>query len=53
MIGKREIGRNRIWPTPLHVNDLVRRNDVSLVEFERFYRPYERTYFTVALLEKV
>ena len=47
------LGQSPKGEEPSDVNDLVRRNDVSLVEFERFYRPYERTYFTVALLEKV
>ena len=47
------LGQSPKGEEPSDVNDIVRRNDVSLVEFERFYRPYERTYFTVALLEKV
>ena len=47
------LGQSPKGEEPSDVNDIVRRNDVSLVEFERFYRPYERTYFTVVLLEKV
>ncbi len=46
------LGQSSKGEEPRDVNDLMQKENISLVESRAFYRPYERTYFTVALLEK-
>ena len=46
------LGQSSKGEEPCDVNDLMQKEGVSLIESRAFYRPYERTYFTVALLEK-
>ena len=36
----------------LKTSDVVHEEEYTLVQYETFYRPYERTYYTVALLER-
>ena len=37
---------------PRSVSDLDRKDNISVVDQYIYYRPYERTFFTIALLEK-
>lgn len=37
---------------PKDVTDLASRSDVQLESAQTFYRPYERTWFTIAVMEK-
>lgn len=46
------IGQTSDGSVPRDVTDLDARDDVECVGMQTFYRPYERTYFTVALMEK-
>lgn len=46
------IGQTSDGSVPRDVADLAARDDVSCVDVQTFYRPYERTYFTIARMEK-
>lgn len=46
------VGQTEKEGLPRDVTDLDARDDVQLVESHTFYRPYERTWFTVAVMEK-
>lgn len=46
------IGQSSDGSVPRDVTDVAGKPGVSLVESETFYRPYERTYFTVATMVK-
>ena len=37
---------------PVDVSDLEKRSDVQLKETHTFYRPYERTWFTIAVMQR-
>lgn len=45
------LGQTSDGTTPRAVTDLLAKQGVSCVEMQTFYRPYERTYFTIALME--
>lgn len=46
------VGQTEKEGLPRDVTDLDARDDVQLRESHTFYRPYERTWFTVAVMEK-
>ncbi len=46
------LGQSAHGEEPNDLKDLLNKDGISMVEFKEYYRPYERTYFTVALLEK-
>ena len=46
------VGQTEKEGLPRDVTDLDARDDVQLRETHTFYRPYERTWFTVAVMEK-
>lgn len=46
------LGQTSKEALPLDVTDLAKRPDVQLTSTKTFYRPYERTWFTVAIMEK-
>lgn len=46
------IGQSSAPTTARDVVDLSQKRNVELLSQETFYRPYERTYFTVALMRK-
>ncbi len=46
------LGQSQDGSVPRDVTDLQRKPGVTCVKAETFYRPYERTYFTIALMEK-
>lgn len=46
------LGQTSKEAVPVDVTDLEARPDVVLVSSKTFYRPYERTWFTVAVMEK-
>lgn len=46
------LGQSQTGSTPRDVADLAQKKGVDLLSQETFYRPYERTYFTVAVMDK-
>ncbi len=46
------LGQSQDGSLPRDVTDLQQKPGVTCVKVETFYRPYERTYFTIALMEK-
>ena len=46
------LGQSQDGSLPRDVTDLQQKPGVACVKTETFYRPYERTYFTIALMEK-
>lgn len=47
------LGQAQTADEPRDVSDLRQKSDITLVESQTYYRPYERTYFTIAVMEKV
>ena len=46
------LGQSSDGSTPRDVRDLAQMPGVDVVSEKTFYRPYERTYFTVAVMER-
>ena len=46
------LGQTQTEGVPVDVRDLEARNDVEVTDMKTFYRPYERTWFTVATMVK-
>lgn len=46
------IGQSCDGSTPKDIEDIAARPDVTMVSSKTFYRPYERTYFTIAVMER-
>ena len=46
------LGQSRDGSVPRDVTDLAQKPGVSCIDVQTFYRPYERTYFTIARMEK-
>lgn len=47
------LGQAQTAAEPRDVYDLRQKQGITLVESKTYYRPYERTYFTIAIMEKV
>lgn len=46
------LGQTQTEGVPVDVRDLESRDDVEVTDMKTFYRPYERTWFTVATMVK-
>ena len=46
------LGQTQVEGVPVDVRDLEARDDVEVTDMKTFYRPYERTWFTVATMVK-
>lgn len=46
------LGQTSVEGEPVDVADLSARSDVEEVSTRTFYRPYERTWFTIEVMEK-
>ena len=46
------LGQTQVEGVPIDVRDLESRDDVEVTDMKTFYRPYERTWFTVATMVK-
>lgn len=46
------LGQTQVEGVPVDVHDLEARDDVEVTDMKTFYRPYERTWFTVATMVK-
>lgn len=46
------LGQSQDGSVPRDVTDLAQKPGVSCIDVQTFYRPYERTYFTIARMEK-
>ena len=46
------LGQSTDAVPPRDVDDLQAKDGISLIDTQQFYRPYERGYYTIALMYK-
>lgn len=46
------LGQAQNIDEPRDVHDLRQKPGITLIDSQTYYRPYERTYFTIAVMEK-